>query len=822
MNALAHWCSSLWLWLAVGLAACSDSGAAESDTTDTTSQTDTADTTSQTDTSPDGSDDIDDLGSEDVSLDVLADSAPADLDAAPDTDAGQDLDAEPEVDATDGEVADPPEPLELEILDPIVLTAAAWDIAADPAVTAIVVEPDRLVLTVTSPEVVQVGKVVWGEDYLRRITAVAVDGSTVTASTEHARLIDVIASGSFRAVSRPAAVSPPPINAAASFSLFPSVPVGGCEAGAGGTITWTPDAILAPEFEVALTVSGGAITLFRVVLGGSLQLGAEVQLAGAAAVSCDSDLFEALGVVNVPGAVFLTPIPLGPIVLPLRHWIEPQVEATFKVETQSAVTVDLSAVLGLSVGVEYDEGAWRPIISPVGNLVASADSDGGSASVSVGLRLAVEDEMGVFGLSGPFFGFGVGPTLSVTSTSECGYRAAYKSAFEVFGGGRLSLSTPFFDLSLGELRVFEEVPLIDLGYDATWPGCTEDTCLEGSTQTTCDDGPRCLWPGETCDTPDPCRGVTCVPNASCHVVGGAARCACDEGWVGEGNRCRTAACTSATDLSLVGRVDFSDDVMGCGLGCTNQACASDCVSSRVGFSASCADCYAALGDCAANLCAPACASDEDACYACARAACAYTFTQCAGVELPAALTVDPCPFKWADTFLATLRITADDHFALYVNGTLIDDTPRWWGSPQSYTIPLFRHPERGNVLAIEGRNTQRASGLDRTVVAQLDFDVGGGPRSVVTNGAWRVASAAAPGWFDVNHNDAAWDFAMEQGAHGIPPYNNVLGESSAWHIWSYLSTGNAASKPVTEDIFLRRRFYVTASGAVSSEPTTCP
>jgi hypothetical protein len=182
-----------------------------------------------------------------------------------------------------------------------------------------------------------------------------------------------------------------------------------------------------------------------------------------------------------------------------------------------------------------------------------------------------------------------------------------------------------------------------------------------------------------------------------------------------------------------------------------------------------------------------------------------------------------CPIADDATVSGTLRITTDDNFRLYVNGQLIDETPRVWSSPQTYTVPLFRNPTRKNVLAVQGINTAEISGLDRGIIADLSFDAGAGAQSVVTDATWRLATSLATNWFTVAFDDSAWVDAIDEGAHGIAPYGGVLGTSSARWIWAYNSNVDAAQKAdPPENVWVRKSFYVNLSGAVTGSPSACP
>lgn len=181
-----------------------------------------------------------------------------------------------------------------------------------------------------------------------------------------------------------------------------------------------------------------------------------------------------------------------------------------------------------------------------------------------------------------------------------------------------------------------------------------------------------------------------------------------------------------------------------------------------------------------------------------------------------------CQIGPDDTISATLRITADDNYKLYVDGALIDDTPRLWSDPQTYTVKLYRHPTHKNVIAVEGINTQKISGLDRGVIVDIAFTLGGSTRAVLTDASWKLSTRLAADWFAPSFNDAAWSAPTVEGPHGIAPWGPVLGTSSAQWLWSYSSDLSVDQKPVDETVYLRKTFYLSTAGAPLDAPGTCP
>jgi hypothetical protein len=184
-------------------------------------------------------------------------------------------------------------------------------------------------------------------------------------------------------------------------------------------------------------------------------------------------------------------------------------------------------------------------------------------------------------------------------------------------------------------------------------------------------------------------------------------------------------------------------------------------------------------------------------------------------------TGEPCPFEAGATIRATIRTTTDDNYHLYVNGALIDDVERLWSQPQTYSVDLFRHPDRKNVIAIQGTNTLKIDGLDRGVLLDLSFGDGNAGQTVVTDTSWKLSTTLESEWFTLGFDDSSWLFATEEGTHGIAPYAAVLGTSSAKWIWSYDANIPAGEKPALEQIWVRKTFYIDADGRVSDEPAVC-
>jgi hypothetical protein len=193
------------------------------------------------------------------------------------------------------------------------------------------------------------------------------------------------------------------------------------------------------------------------------------------------------------------------------------------------------------------------------------------------------------------------------------------------------------------------------------------------------------------------------------------------------------------------------------------------------------------------------------------------------IDAASDVTDGGCPLPLDATVTATLHITVDNQYVLYVNGNLINSTVYDWGSGQRYTVDLFRYPSRRNTIAVQGTNTSNIDGPDRGVIADTQFDAGGGLQHVVTDAAWQVSSVLVPGWYSTGFDASGWGPAVVEGPNGMSPWGSVFGPSSAEWLWSYDSNKPSGAKPVLETIYLLRDFYIDGAGNVSDMPTSsCP
>ncbi len=120
---------------------------------------------------------------------------------------------------------------------------------------------------------------------------------------------------------------------------------------------------------------------------------------------------------------------------------------------------------------------------------------------------------------------------------------------------------------------------------------------------------------------------------------------------------------------------------------------------------------------------------------------------------------------------ATIEITADDEFHLFVNGQEAGKGDSW-GSPKTIAIGALLRPGT-NVLAVEASNVgnnPNPAGL----VAKLKVKFAQGtPLTFITDGDWKSATNADPGWQALAFDDAAWPNAKVLGEYGTQSWGII-------------------------------------------------
>ncbi len=113
-----------------------------------------------------------------------------------------------------------------------------------------------------------------------------------------------------------------------------------------------------------------------------------------------------------------------------------------------------------------------------------------------------------------------------------------------------------------------------------------------------------------------------------------------------------------------------------------------------------------------------------------------------------------------------LTLAADDQAEVFLNGTRVASCEQWDRPLRAEVTVRLNQGE--NVIAVRARNRTGPAGL----LAHLTL--GGGEKIIVTDSSWLASTNEEPGWTMLAFNAARWTPAQSLGAHGIPPWGDVL------------------------------------------------
>ncbi|WP_329525333.1 family 78 glycoside hydrolase catalytic domain [Streptomyces sp. NBC_01462] len=122
---------------------------------------------------------------------------------------------------------------------------------------------------------------------------------------------------------------------------------------------------------------------------------------------------------------------------------------------------------------------------------------------------------------------------------------------------------------------------------------------------------------------------------------------------------------------------------------------------------------------------------------------------------------------------AEMQLTADDHFALFVNGAEVTSSARVadsWRTASVIDIAPYLHAGT-NVLAVEATNTDQGPA---GVLGSLHFEGAGSPADLVTDSSWKASNAADDGWQQPGYDDAAWPNALDAARYGSGPWGRSV------------------------------------------------
>ena len=123
---------------------------------------------------------------------------------------------------------------------------------------------------------------------------------------------------------------------------------------------------------------------------------------------------------------------------------------------------------------------------------------------------------------------------------------------------------------------------------------------------------------------------------------------------------------------------------------------------------------------------------------------------------------------------ATVLITADNAYDLYVNGSMVGADGGfdavYWSSLEKYdTAPMLAAGR--NVLAVRGHNMGGPAGLIAAARIELPD---GATLELRTDNTWKVWLESQTSWGDLAHDDSKWPQAVVLGPFGMQPWGKQL------------------------------------------------
>jgi hypothetical protein len=143
----------------------------------------------------------------------------------------------------------------------------------------------------------------------------------------------------------------------------------------------------------------------------------------------------------------------------------------------------------------------------------------------------------------------------------------------------------------------------------------------------------------------------------------------------------------------------------------------------------------------------------------------------------------------SESLPATIKITADNKYTLYINGQLIG-TDSNWATTESYVVNI----QQGDSITVKAE--------DQGGIAAFVCNIVHGTETQVSDFTWHAFSSTSDpsGWTDPNFDDSSWPSAKEHYSMGQGPWGNLTAFSSRTK-WIWSSDANNHNK-----VFFRTKY----------------
>ena len=131
---------------------------------------------------------------------------------------------------------------------------------------------------------------------------------------------------------------------------------------------------------------------------------------------------------------------------------------------------------------------------------------------------------------------------------------------------------------------------------------------------------------------------------------------------------------------------------------------------------------------------------------------------------------------------ASLRLTADDRFAVWLNGHPVGSHADWHSGKRFDSLAPWLKPGK-NEIAVEAENVQASvprnpAGLNGVLEAQFDD---GTQVQWITDSSWRCSREGSERWRELSFDDSGWVQARRIAAYGESPWGQI-GQSDPYQV----------------------------------------
>ena len=162
---------------------------------------------------------------------------------------------------------------------------------------------------------------------------------------------------------------------------------------------------------------------------------------------------------------------------------------------------------------------------------------------------------------------------------------------------------------------------------------------------------------------------------------------------------------------------------------------------------------------------------------------------------------------------AVFNLSADNDFALYVNGKKVGSGDNWM-QVSSFDVQKMLAKEE-NIIAVEAENWDTGGANPAGLIGTLRIDFKKGkPLILKTDSSWKSSSQKSNTWETIEFNDSDWGNARVLGPYGCGPWKAFAGnkhnEPAAKR---HIGFSEPETRTITQNIYRRNHGFDSGNGA---------